>query len=822
MIRVEKIEIAEFRGIRKLTLTLDKKSFGVAGPNGTGKSGIVDAIEFVLTGNITRLGGAGTAEISVKAHAPHVDSSKQPEKATVRMTAYVASLGKSITIERSVKGASTPTLIPNDAKTRALLAQLETHPELALSRREIIKYVLTPAGKRSTDVQTLLRLDQIEKVRLSLQRVANDAKKESTKASADDERAKQEFLNYLGIKAPKKAELLAAANQRRALLKLEPLNDLTSETSIKAGVIADESKGPAKPRLSKAATQADLAGYQQHIAAAADTVLKKCVSDAEVALAKLTSDPAILKSFRQKVLVEQGLELIDDDACPLCDTAWDMDELKTHLQDKITKASAASAVLDQLGEAVQPIVDNLENVAIAAKKIVQACGNAEPKIDTAPLSDYIAACEKDRITIENVLTDPGLIAESMEAIKRFGSAPPSGAAAVATDLKNHVNALPDPSSEEAAREFLIIAQERYDRCRNTKAEADAAAKRADLAAQVFEQYGLVSTSVLEGIYDTVQKDFAEFYSFINREDEEKFEGKLTPSVGKLAFDVDFYGRGKFPPGAYHSEGHQDAMGLCLYLALMKHTLGDEFTLAVLDDVLMSVDIGHRREVCALLKTKFPKTQFILTTHDLVWLQFMRTENLIQGSISFGGWTVDSGPQVWNEGDIWKQIEGMLAKSDVAGAAAALRHYLEYVSTILADNLRARVEYHGNGHYDFGDLWPAIVQAWRARLQEAKESAASWGKSVTEVEALEAEAKQKIADTHSEQWMINKAVHYNAWVNLQPREFSAVAVAFRALLKSMQCPNVPCSEFLCVSPTKGEKEALRCGCGARNLNLKINK
>jgi len=201
-----------------------------------------------------------------------------------------------------------------------------------------------------------------------------------------------------------------------------------------------------------------------------------------------------------------------------------------------------------------------------------------------------------------------------------------------------------------------VAEEKYGRCRATKGEAEAAAKRAETAANVSAQYGAVSTTILEGIYDTVEKDFTDYYTFINRDDEEKFAGTLTPSVGKLAFDVDFYGRGKFPPGAYHSEGHQDGMGLCLYLALMKHTLGNDFTLAVLDDVLMSVDAGHRREVCQLLKTKFGKTQFILTTHDPVWLQFMRTEHLIQGSISFGGWTVDSGPQVWNEDDAWKQID----------------------------------------------------------------------------------------------------------------------------------------------------------------------
>jgi hypothetical protein len=115
---------------------------------------------------------------------------------------------------------------------------------------------------------------------------------------------------------------------------------------------------------------------------------------------------------------------------------------------------------------------------------------------------------------------------------------------------------------------------------------------------------------------------------------------------------------------------------------------------------------------------------------------MRTEHLIQGSVSFGGGTVDSGPQVWSEGDVWKQIEDKLKRSDVPGAAQTLRRYLEYISTILADNMRARIEYHSNGQYDLGDLWPAIVRAWKDRLQEAKASAVSWKKDVAKVGAMQ--------------------------------------------------------------------------------------
>ena len=88
MIRIETIRIQDFRGIRDLTLNLKGLNFAACGPNGTGKSGIIDAIEFALTGNISRLLGGGTGSFSVKAHGPHVDSRNKPERAAVTLTVY--------------------------------------------------------------------------------------------------------------------------------------------------------------------------------------------------------------------------------------------------------------------------------------------------------------------------------------------------------------------------------------------------------------------------------------------------------------------------------------------------------------------------------------------------------------------------------------------------------------------------------------------------------------------------------------------------------------------------------------------------------------
>src|SRR2546430_5651396 len=96
MIRVESITIEDFRGIRSLTLDFKGKNFAVCGPNGTGKSGVVDSLEFVLTGNVSRLSGEGRGDISLRQHGPHVDKRNDPEKARVKATITIPSLGKSV------------------------------------------------------------------------------------------------------------------------------------------------------------------------------------------------------------------------------------------------------------------------------------------------------------------------------------------------------------------------------------------------------------------------------------------------------------------------------------------------------------------------------------------------------------------------------------------------------------------------------------------------------------------------------------------------------------------------------------------------------
>jgi hypothetical protein len=325
---------------------------------------------------------------------------------------------------------------------------------------------------------------------------------------------------------------------------------------------------------------------------------------------------------------------------------------------------------------------------------------------------------------------------------------------------------------------------------------------------------------LNALYDDVQEDFSTFYRAINEDDEADFTAKLSPNEGRLDFDVNFYERGLFPPGAYHSEGHQDGMGVCLYLALMKRLFGDGFTFALLDDVVMSVDAGHRYQFCKLLKTYFPDTQFVITTHDRLWAEQMKSAGLVTAktSIAFHSWTIDTGPLVESNREIWDEIAASLGKGKVEAAAAALRHHLEYASRHLADQLGATPSFRADGNYELGELLPSVLARMKSLCGKAADAAQSWGKTAEKETATKRKASLSTSNaaTNVEQWAVNKAVHYNEWANFGRKDFEPVVAAFKELLGCFRCET--CESWLYVTP-RGNPESLRCPCNAISLNLK---
>jgi hypothetical protein len=815
VIKLESAHIEEVRGIRKLDIDFRKGTFSISGPNGSGKSGVIDAIEFGLTGQISRLTGRGTKGLTVSEHGPHVDKTKFPDAAFVELKVFLPDIAKSATITRKISAPKKPKIVPADADVLVAVAELADHPEIALSRREILRFILVEPTKRSEEIQTILKLEEIGDTRSAFNTAQNKLQTASQTAAAMLKASRQALILHLQIPALRAEDLLEAVNKRRKLLGLSEIAQLTADTTLDAG-LSLAAKANDFNKQSALRDVGALAEAEKGFFGLAKAEAAAIVHD----LARLEAEPALFAALQRRSFIEKGLELVEGPECPLCNRPWDDEQhLRDHLKTKLAKSEEARKLQEAL----------LKNGIAIAREAVGVVGLLGPVLKIADgqmqagFSQALAEWKTNLDGLKARLTTVDGLTGLKDRLTAGWLETPNALSKDLERLTEEIAAIPDQTTALDAQTFLTTAQLRLADYREAMRKSKAAEKAAAAAKAAYDAYCDVMEEELNSLYDEVQKDFSTFYRAVNEDDEGQFTAKLTPTAGSLGLDVNFYDRGLFPPAAFHSEGHQDGMGVCLYLALMKRLFGKRFTFALLDDVVMSVDAGHRYQFCKLLKTHFPDTQFVITTHDRLWAEQMKSAGLVSGktSLSFHGWTIDTGPLVESNVEIWQEIATALGKGKVEVAAAALRHHLEYFARHLADQLGATPQFRADGNYELGELMPSVLKRMKDLCGKAAEAAQSWGKNVEREIATTRKTALSTSNAaiNVEQWAVNKAVHYNAWANFGKKDFEPVVAAYRELLACFSCPI--CDSWLYTAP-RLNPESLRCACNAVNLNLKARE
>lgn len=808
MIQFERIQIEEFRGIRSIDLSLSSNSFVVYGPNGSGKSGIVDGIDFALTGSIARLTGAGTAGVTVQRHAPHVHKRDDPGAAKVLLTVKDTDSGAKAVLSRTVKNAGTFTLTPDTPEMRAALTEAMEHPELSLSRRELIRYIVAKPGERAAEVQTLLKLDQIDSIRKSLKSASSKATAEERTASSEQGLAEQSFQQHLALTSLLSSEVLREINARRTTLHLSALEELTVDTDILAGS-ADARK---TSTIDLATSRTETAALRSIVAD--DLPIREAYATLSDNVEEFRENPAMMDAIQHRGLLEIGLSAATEPRCPLCNLDWEStDQLRSHIEQRIAETTAAAEVREKVLAAGTEYGSHIRRTREAIDRVLPTAQVVGPETLPHSLSSW-----RDRLLkLEGLLTSFEAITAEDSAVSVCAHAPDVPTKTELEALAQALRDMPDESAEEAARSFLNIAKDRWGRVRSARAALTQASKVKASAAAAYELYARTADAALTSLYKSVEADFSRYYQFVNSDDEGAFRAELLPSSGSLDLKVDFYKIGMFPPVAYHSEGHQDGMGVCLYLALVKQLLGPRFRYAVLDDVVMSVDASHRRRFAELLQAEFPQVQFIITTHDEVWARQMRTAGLVTSAAMarFYGWSVDSGP-TYGVGDVWSDIETAISVGDISGAAAKLRRALEANLADIAEGIRSSVTYRSDASYDLGAFLASVTRRHKELLARADVAAKAWSNQpqVQAVQQLQEQRSTVISEHNAEQWLLNKLVHNNDWANGTEGDFRPVLEAAKEFLELFKCTNPACGSWIALSG-----DALRCACQTYNLNLR---
>lgn len=813
--KIIKLEINKIRGICNLTLVPNGKNMVIQGPNGAGKSAVVDALDFLLTGQISRLSGTGSFGITTAKHGKHVDC--QPTESWVRAIIQPANSQIKIEIKRCM---ANPGKLEHDHQYDSQLLpiiEFAKREEHILTRKNLLNLITSDPRGRAEEVEALLNINNIEDIRKTLTTINNNLKDEVK--SAENLLSKSEVninssLQIVGKFDEK--EVLIKINENRLILGAEPVQNLSSSALRKnvKNISTNSAINSVYPSL--------VISHLDELINLVEAESIKSISGKEKELSDCIKEIKGKTQSNQLThlgLLQLGSELIDESGrCPLCNTQFNPGELKTHISEELEtlkELDICSKKITKLSEEINIMVNQ------TIVKIAEIIKNAQVlRLDK--YAEVLKPWHKSLEELSDALLKP--IENYLEL-----SLSPSEVAQmlinkkileVLQTLKTEISKkYPDISPEETSHDLLITLEVNVKGWEENKAQLNSAKLSQQRAEILLSSFQEARNEILSTLYDQVDKRFADLYKLLHPE-ESNFVAKLKPDGVGLTLSVDFHGRDLYPPNALHSEGHQDSMAICLYLALAEKLTSGIMDLIILDDVVMSIDADHRRDICKLLKNMFPQKQFLITTHDKVWYRQLQAEAVVDrsGLVEFFDWSIDGGPRVALDRDVWAKIEEALADNDVSAAASRLRNYLEQFFGEMCDKLRANIVYKHDAKWDFNELLGALISRYSDLLKTAMVSADSWDKKdlVTDLVKQSTIKSEVFAQCGLEQQSINQNIHYNEWADYQKKDFQPVVDAFQSLCQLFICPDCHNEIWLVINNHK--KEDVRCECKTINWNL----
>lgn len=248
-----------------------------------------------------------------------------------------------------------------------------------------------------------------------------------------------------------------------------------------------------------------------------------------------------------------------------------------------------------------------------------------------------------------------------------------------------------------------------DELKRINREIDLTERRYDISLKIKTIFQSTKKNIVQRIHDTIEKDIEIFYSVIHpKEDHSKIELMVDFSKnGSTSLKVASYEK-MVDPRAFESEGHLDSLGLCIFLAFIKH-FNTECSLVIFDDIVTTIDSTHRARICKLIYEHFRDKQLIITTCDNIWYDQLITYQKTYGcqgkfeNKMILDWNIDQGPILSGYKPRNIKIREKLDNSDKTGAANEIRQYLEWLLKIICESTKAEVPFRSNGRYTVSDL-----------------------------------------------------------------------------------------------------------------------
>ncbi|MEO8607586.1 MAG: AAA family ATPase [Chloroflexota bacterium] len=784
MSKIKSLTVKAFRGIRDTTLDFDSKSIILCGENGFGKSSLVDALEYLFKGSVSPL--ENNQATSTKRHAPHIDF--KPEDVSVSLVVQNPDAVLTRTFNRTDFGGNK---IVN-------LWQLGQHANFILRRQQLLDFIMSTPSGRYARIAQIIGVKELEAIEINLKRKRDELVSSNVIIASRQRTATDDIKTLLDLTTLTPESMLNGINQKLLGWGQKTIKDVEEISGARAKIV----KISVEPeRIEKAAHLKDIIAK---LSTTADTndLLNRLV-ELRDACDDLHRDTELIETLVFRDVLQKGKNLIEEfrpDLCPICEQEISSDTLIDRLSERLELMAEVGKKSEVIAQLQFQLSENLNSTVELLRNLWKSVGDLKQGIDNKPIQVYGTylrhlldeVARKEIVKLQVAVLDDIARGEELAAWETDSF-----------ELRQRLEIEISNLNVSYDDEQIVEAIDFLSRVRQLSGEIGKLERQHKLREWsiqqmtfAYESFAETKKQKIQSIYDSIQEDVQRYYDVLHPgEQHRKIKIRIdTSKRSSTEIKMGFYKRDNEDPRAYQSEGHLDTLGLCTFLAFVKH-FNQDFPLIILDDVVSTVDTQHRRRVCELLYKEFSEFQLFITTHDYVWFEelanYQRAYNIGSkfNNIRIIDWSIREGIRLDRYKTRWEVLEVALENGDKVAAGAHGRRNLEWILLQMAINTETKMPLRLTGRYEVAELYDAVKTRFRKLVPEKFEE------------------NQHIFTQLEADLIGNRLVHYNEVMeNAAIDEVRAFVDSVRALYNLFTCER---GQFL---HYHRDAEVMKCQCG----------
>lgn len=784
-VRLDRLEIEALRGIPRgwPSIRIAEGGLVVYGPNGTGKSSIIDGIEAALE-KASSLYEENRQGVNWDKGSEHIEGG--PKRAEL-----FCNVGGNEFNLTTLEAAP-----PEVASWKDLAAS----SMFVLRRHMLLRFILSQPADRYSNLESFFNLQEYGALEAALTGLVNSARSVEAGLEVTERQQAQKLRYRLGLDLNTAVNSSAAESHLADTLKAAALAAATTpdERTKRRTEVSGELAGIA---VDENLTQlAHLkAQLQELLPSSTFDVMLGQLGDLQQAYLSaraesISAAPAEFLESAKSIIASGSLA-----ECPVCEQPINPALTVASLDARIAKDVKASGALAALRAHRKSTTTALQNHRNSFGRVIGGLRKflgdevAKPYMDELALLTQDVTLLGDDATIEN-------LADLRSALKATIASHHGVLTAIDTRIAE--SGASRRSQLANVLDALDIIDTELTTYASTRAHLSSARDQRGMLERLAGHALQARRATVQAIVDRLAALANEYYEFIHPGERISQSSLDVRQVGKGSVEISttFHGRTEHPL-LHFSESHLDTLGLCYFLAArrLEADTVPSFKFLVLDDVVHSVDADHRDRIARLLREQFSDHQIVIVTHDSIFYQRLRA---IFGSkheyVYFTNWTLEGGPvRIQASTDIDRitsvEIRNAMSQDELAGACG---RFGEWLFMQLDERLQVAVQARFSRPHDLGNLWPPLA----AKLKKQKSF----------------ESKNDVVDRiDASQWVRNKVgAHYNEPESpVTPAEVRELAVALSDLFDATFCQT--CGSTI----AKLDDKTWQCECGNQKYSPK---